>query len=66
VSRFPPPVLEVTGDLDKEASRVGGRGTTLGRGLWDEAVGSTSDRAKRGFLPAFPLLPSAGPKSRGS
>ena len=66
VSRSPPPVLEVTGDLDTEGRRVGGRGKTLGRGLRDGAAGSTSDRTKRGFLPAFPLLPSARPKSRGS
>jgi hypothetical protein len=30
VSRSPPPALEVTGDLDKEDRRVGGRGYDLG------------------------------------
>ena len=62
----PPHVLEVTGDLDKEDRRVGGRGTTLGRGLRDAAAGSTSDSERRVFLLAFPLLSSARPKSRGS
>jgi hypothetical protein len=32
---------------------------TLGRGLRDAAAGLTSDHARRGFLPAFPLLYSA-------
>jgi hypothetical protein len=51
VCRGPPPhVLEVTGDLDKEDRRVGGRGKTLGRGLRDGAAGSTSDRARRRFF----------------
>ena len=50
VSRSPPPVLEVMGDLDTEDPRVGGRGKTLGRGLRDGAAGSTSDRARRGFF----------------
>jgi hypothetical protein len=33
VSRFPPPALDVTGDLDKEDRRVGRRGNDLGGGL---------------------------------
>ena len=43
VSRSPSHALEVTGDLDKEDRRVGGRGKTLGRGLRDGAAGSTSE-----------------------
>ena len=33
VSRSPPPALEVTGDLDKEDCRVGGRGYDIGTGF---------------------------------
>jgi hypothetical protein len=62
----PPPSLGVTGDLDKEERRVGGRGNDLGAELRDAAAGSTSDHVRRFFLPAFPLMSSARPKSRGS
>jgi hypothetical protein len=69
VSYSPRPTLalEVTGYLDKEQRRVGGRGNDLGAELRDAAAGSTSDHVRRGFLPAFPLrLSSARPKARGS
>jgi hypothetical protein len=45
----PPPPFGVTGDLDKEERRVGGRGKDLGAGLRDAAAGSTSDQCKEGF-----------------
>jgi hypothetical protein len=44
----------MTGDLDKEDRRAGGRGTTLGRGSRDAAAASTSDRARRVFCQPFP------------
>jgi hypothetical protein len=52
----PPHALEVTGDLDKEERRVGGRGNDLGEGLRDAAAELTSVNVRTVFFPAFPLL----------
>jgi hypothetical protein len=67
VRRCPPPLaLEVNADLDKEKSRDGRSGYDLGAGLRDATAGPTSDRVRRSFSLAFPLLSPARPKSRGS
>jgi hypothetical protein len=40
---------------------TGEAATTLGRGLRDATAGSTSDRVRRGYSLAFPLLSPVGP-----
>jgi hypothetical protein len=66
VSWSPPYALDVTGDLDKEGHRVGRRGNNLGEGLTG-CGGLIDEQPREGFsVPAFPLLSSARPKSRGS
>jgi hypothetical protein len=66
VSRSPLPALEVTGDLDKEDRRVGRRGNDLGAGLTGCGGGIDERPREEVFLPTFPLLSSARPKSRGA
>jgi hypothetical protein len=61
-----PPALKVTEDLDKEQRRVGRSGNDLGAGPTG-GDGEINERLREdSFLPAFPLLSSARPKSRGS
>ena len=50
VSRSPPPVLEMTGDLDKEDRRVGRRGNDLGAGLTGCGGGIDERPYEEGFL----------------
>jgi hypothetical protein len=50
VSRSPPPALEVTGDLDKEDRRVGGRGYDLGTGFAGCDGGIDERQRVEGFL----------------
>jgi hypothetical protein len=63
VSRSPPHALEVTGNLDKKDRRVGRRGNDLGAGLTGLGGGIDEQPRAEVFLPAFPLLSSAWPKS---
>jgi hypothetical protein len=53
-------------DATRRIFETGGAATTLGHGLRDATAGSTSDRVRRGFSLAFPLLSPVRPKSRGS
>jgi hypothetical protein len=62
----PPPAFELTGDLDKEERRVGRSGYDLGAGSAGCDGGIHEGLREGGILPAFPLLSSALPKSRGS
>jgi hypothetical protein len=62
----PPHALDVTVDLDKEKRLVGRSDNDLGAGSTGCDGGIDERLREEGFLPAFPLLSSARPKSRGS